>query len=187
MGGDYMCLKEFEMIWKFWVKSILCPRSVLFVMNMQNDYLHGNLSKLNGNAVNSNIVIDKVNALLRMKEFELVIYVLESHPENHISFIDNIDKYKDVLWPCQDAKDLIESDRSREGYEMGTFQVWDKVSSATEGNRFADKIYCSHDFLRFFQIKIHHQNVSNVHVEYRSKNEQGGNSKTGAAHKSQNR
>ena len=124
-----MSLKEFELIWKFWAKTVLSPKSVLFVMNMQNDYLHGSLSKLNGNAVNSGLLIEKVNNLLRMKEFELVIYVLESHPEDHISFIDNIHRYKDILFPCEDTSELMESDRNPADYATGNFQVWDKVNT----------------------------------------------------------
>ena len=120
--------ETFAILWKYWIKSILAPKSVLLVLNMQNDYLHGNISGIS--ETDASMVINKANFLADLGEFELVIYVLESHPPHHVSFIENLSIYENLMRHSDEAESSmveIESDLE-DGAQKQLFSIWDKVS-----------------------------------------------------------
>ena len=78
-------------------KSILCLRQVLdpvsaFVLvDVQNDFISGSLSISNCPAKhNGEEVVPVINDVLSEAEFDVVVYTLDWHPSNHISFINNV-------------------------------------------------------------------------------------------------
>lgn len=80
-----------------WASKILKPRSALIVVDVQNDFISGSLSINKCSAgQHGEEVIPVINQLLDKVAFDLVVYTHDWHPEEHISFIDNINKWKVV-------------------------------------------------------------------------------------------
>ena len=129
----------FCIVWKHWIKHILSPKSVLLVLNMQNDLLHGKIPGLSGPLTHN--MINKTNTVLRLNSFEMVIYVMENHPPHHISFVENLNVYQHFMSPTGDVSefddvtddmDYIEAVNGHQESLMDridtNFTVWDKVS-----------------------------------------------------------
>nr|XP_022905832.1 nicotinamidase-like [Onthophagus taurus] len=120
--------EEFMFCWYNWFKYIIHPRSVCIVVNMQNDYLNGVMAlaatgfaeaaaaaaaanpgqgeteevvKQDQKPVN---IIDTINQIIGC-DFEHIYYVMDHHPSNHISFIDNLS-----LRPLHPASKVSEED-----------------------------------------------------------------------------
>lgn len=60
------------------------PDSALIVIDMQNDFIAGNLSVTGGADI-----IPSINSLAALDGWKLVAYTQDYHPSNHISFSDN--------------------------------------------------------------------------------------------------
>lgn len=74
----------------YWLKQILQPNSALIVVDVQNDFLDGNLALRNCPAGQDGLgVIPAINSVLDTVNFELVVYTRDWHPEDHISFAEN--------------------------------------------------------------------------------------------------
>ncbi|CAG7726422.1 unnamed protein product [Allacma fusca] len=87
--------KEFELCWQKWIRKIVRPVSALVVVDVQNDFISGSLSISNCPAQhNGEEVVEPINRLLDTVEFDCVYYSLDWHPENHVSFIDNVTQRK---------------------------------------------------------------------------------------------
>ncbi|OXA52901.1 nicotinamidase [Folsomia candida] len=87
--------KEFESCWQKWIRKIVRPITALVVVDVQNDFISGSLSISNCPAKqNGEEVVEPINRLLDSVEFDSVYYTLDWHPENHISFLDNINQRK---------------------------------------------------------------------------------------------
>lgn len=66
------------------------PNSALIVVDVQNDFLDGNLALRNCPAGQDGLgVIPAINSVLDTVNFELVVYTRDWHPEDHISFAEN--------------------------------------------------------------------------------------------------
>ncbi|XP_035722253.1 nicotinamidase-like [Vespa mandarinia] len=72
-----------------WIKKK--PVNVLIVVDVQNDFIDGNLALPNRTGYE---VIKPINRLLKQARWDQVIYSFDWHPENHISFYDNLAKRK---------------------------------------------------------------------------------------------
>merc|ERR1711953_529413 len=68
-----------------WLKSIFSPRRTLLVIDMQNDFISGNLP-VPGAAE----IIESVEALTKLDIWYQVFYSQDWHPQNHISFYSNL-------------------------------------------------------------------------------------------------
>ena len=82
----------FVRIWYnfFIIFQILQPTSALIVVDVQNDFLDGNLALRNCPAGQDGLgVIPAINSVLDTVNFELVVYTRDWHPADHISFADN--------------------------------------------------------------------------------------------------
>lgn len=67
------------------------PVSVLLVVDVQNDFIDGTLAlKKCGYGQDGAEVIEPINQLLRVGRWDKVIYTQDWHPENHISFFENL-------------------------------------------------------------------------------------------------
>ncbi|XP_033742330.1 nicotinamidase-like [Pecten maximus] len=85
--------KEFMENSFYWLKQILQPVAALVIVDVQNDFLDGSLSLRNCPAgQDGNGVIPAINSVLDTVTFDLVVYTRDWHPEDHISFIENVDK-----------------------------------------------------------------------------------------------
>ena len=61
------------------------------LVDVQNDFISGSLSISDCPAGhNGEEVVPVINALLEDVDFDIVVYTLDWHPSNHISFIDNV-------------------------------------------------------------------------------------------------
>lgn len=90
----YNCIIEALREWKiiFWIFpcQILQPNSALIVVDVQNDFLDGNLALRNCPAGQDGLgVIPAINSVLDTVNFELVVYTRDWHPADHISFAEN--------------------------------------------------------------------------------------------------
>ena len=74
----------------FFFAQILSPVSALLVIDVQNDFIDGTLAIRHCPAGQEGAeVVPVINELLDTVPFNLVIYSLDWHPPNHISFIEN--------------------------------------------------------------------------------------------------
>ncbi|KAI4489532.1 hypothetical protein M0802_011067 [Mischocyttarus mexicanus] len=75
-----------------WITPILEPVNVLVVVDVQNDFIRGSLALSNCKSGNDGYeVIEPINRILSKVQWDHVIYTLDYHPEDHISFYDNLD------------------------------------------------------------------------------------------------
>ena len=75
----------------FFFFQTLKPISALVVVDVQNDFIVGSLNLQSCPAgQDGSEVIPVINSLLDTVPFDLVVYSKDWHPENHISFIDNV-------------------------------------------------------------------------------------------------
>ncbi|MCL4135706.1 UNVERIFIED_CONTAM: hypothetical protein GTU68_021528, partial [Idotea baltica] len=71
--------------------QVVRPVTALVVVDVQNDFITGSLNLSNCPAGHDGAeVISPVNKLVEEIDFDAVVYSLDWHPTNHISFIDNI-------------------------------------------------------------------------------------------------
>ncbi|XP_064112257.1 uncharacterized protein LOC135219421 [Macrobrachium nipponense] len=83
--------EEFRFCWQKWIKQVVRPVTALLVVDVQNDFISGSLSISNCPAgQHGEEVICPINRLLDDVRFDIVVYTLDWHPENHVSFIDNV-------------------------------------------------------------------------------------------------
>lgn len=86
---------EFKTVWNKWIKVILKPVSALIIIDVQNDFINGSLSVKNCPAQhNGEDVIPVINRLIDTIDFNVIIYSLDWHPDDHVSFIDNVRRRK---------------------------------------------------------------------------------------------
>lgn len=79
------------MCWYHWFKQILDPVSVLIIVDVQNDFISGTLAIKDCPAGQDGAaVVPIINKVLKEAPFDLVVYSLDWHPPNHISFIENV-------------------------------------------------------------------------------------------------
>ncbi|XP_076763086.1 nicotinamidase isoform X2 [Xylocopa sonorina] len=82
--------KEYK-IFCAWARVIYKPVSALLIVDVQNDFIDGSLSlreceyKQDGTDV-----VEPINCLVENGCFDKIIYSLDWHPENHISFYENL-------------------------------------------------------------------------------------------------
>ncbi|XP_072039884.1 nicotinamidase-like [Amphiura filiformis] len=87
--------KIFEDVWKSWIKPILRPKSAFLVVDVQNDFISGSLALKNAPAKqNGEEVVPVINKLIETVEFDKVIFSHDWHPDNHISFYENLHSRK---------------------------------------------------------------------------------------------
>jgi len=87
----YIDFQEFHLCWKHWIKPIVRPVSALIVIDVQNDFISGTLSLSNCPAQQNGIeVLKPINTMLETVPFERVFYSLDWHPDDHVSFIENV-------------------------------------------------------------------------------------------------
>ncbi|XP_066150729.1 nicotinamidase-like [Euwallacea fornicatus] len=90
-GDGQIDRNEFCFCWYNWIKTIVKPISALLVIDVQNDFICGTLDIKNCSAKhNGEDVVGPINDLLDSVEFDAVFYSYDWHPEDHVSFIDNI-------------------------------------------------------------------------------------------------
>ncbi|XP_053212825.1 LOW QUALITY PROTEIN: nicotinamidase-like [Panonychus citri] len=82
---------EFKSMWSKWLSIVIKPKSALIVVDVQNDFISGSLGLENfPSGVNCSSIVPIINSLIDQCSFEIVVYTLDWHPEDHISFIDNV-------------------------------------------------------------------------------------------------
>ncbi|XP_076656135.1 nicotinamidase [Halictus rubicundus] len=81
---------EWEIFSK-WLQTVLEPVNALLIVDMQNDFIDGTLAL---RACESNQdgfdAVEPINRLAKDGLFDKVIYSMDWHPENHISFYENL-------------------------------------------------------------------------------------------------
>lgn len=92
--------EEFRYCWQKWIKQVVRPVTALVIVDVQNDFISGSLALCNcpaghhGEEVkmhsHDHTVIPPINRILEENRFDVVVYSLDWHPENHVSFIDNV-------------------------------------------------------------------------------------------------
>ncbi|KYM95514.1 PREDICTED: nicotinamidase-like [Cyphomyrmex costatus] len=74
-----------------WIHAIVNPVNVLLVVDVQNDFIDGTLAlRKCGFGQDGLEVVQPINRLLKEGRWDKVIYTQDWHPENHISFFENL-------------------------------------------------------------------------------------------------
>ena len=69
--------------------------SALIIVDVQNDFIDGTMAIRNCPAgQEGTAVVPIINSMLANVNFDMVVYSKDWHPENHISFTENIQKRK---------------------------------------------------------------------------------------------
>ena len=70
------------------------PVTALVIVDVQYDFIDGSLALRNCPAKqDGGEVVPVINKLLEKTKFDVVIYSMDWHPESHISFVNNVQKY----------------------------------------------------------------------------------------------
>nr|XP_003700152.2 PREDICTED: nicotinamidase-like [Megachile rotundata] len=78
-------------IFNDWLRIIFEPVKALLVVDVQNDFIDGSLALRRCGCNQDGVdVIEPINRLIRKGHFDNIIYSLDWHPENHISFYENL-------------------------------------------------------------------------------------------------
>ncbi|CAN8000415.1 unnamed protein product [Ixodes pacificus] len=81
---------EFEAMWEQWVVSMLRPKCAFIAVDIQNDFISGSLSLKNIPAGRDpERVVPVINDLTEHLPFDVVVYSIDWHPKDHISFFEN--------------------------------------------------------------------------------------------------
>ncbi|XP_011868473.1 PREDICTED: nicotinamidase-like [Vollenhovia emeryi] len=74
-----------------WINETINPVNVLLVVDVQNDFIDGALAlRKCGHGQEGLEVIQPINRILRDGRWDKVVYTHDWHPEDHISFFDNL-------------------------------------------------------------------------------------------------
>jgi len=105
-GDGSLSKEEFVYCWNNWIKKIVRPVSALIVVDVQNDFISGTLAISNCPAKqNGEEVVPPINKLTETVPFDAFYYSLDWHPQDHISFIENVSKRKiDESSPISDPE-----------------------------------------------------------------------------------
>ena len=69
-------------------------KSALLVVDVQNDFISGSLALKNSPACqDGEEVVQAINNILDENTFDFIVYTMDWHPEDHCSFVTNVDKY----------------------------------------------------------------------------------------------
>ncbi|XP_012528196.1 nicotinamidase isoform X1 [Monomorium pharaonis] len=74
-----------------WIHATINPINVLLVVDVQNDFIDGTLAlRKCGYGQEGSEVVEPINRILKDGHWDKVIYTQDWHPENHISFFENL-------------------------------------------------------------------------------------------------
>ncbi|XP_076621999.1 uncharacterized protein LOC143342221 [Colletes latitarsis] len=74
-----------------WLQTMIEPVTALLVVDVQNDFIDGSLALRNCGCDQDGVdVVEPINRLIKEGQFNKIIYSLDWHPENHISFYENL-------------------------------------------------------------------------------------------------
>ena len=90
-GSEFLLEPEYRK----WIESVLSPpASAFLVIDMQNCFLTGSLALRDAPAKQDGLeIIPPLNDFLdeASGNFDLVVYSIDWHPEDHVSFLSNAD------------------------------------------------------------------------------------------------
>jgi len=90
-GDGSISKEEFAHCWNAWIKKIVRPVSALLVIDVQNDFISGSLAITNCPAKqDGEEVVQPINKLIETTPFDIICYSLDWHPQDHISFVENV-------------------------------------------------------------------------------------------------
>uniref|UniRef100_A0A914XSC7 nicotinamidase n=1 Tax=Plectus sambesii TaxID=2011161 RepID=A0A914XSC7_9BILA len=108
---------EFRSFEQHFIRPLTSLKAALLVVDYQNDFIDGSLAIGNGPARENPLeALTPLNGLIESGLFELVVYTLDWHPSNHISFYPNA---------RDNDRQLSEADINRD------LRVFDKVRFST--------------------------------------------------------
>ncbi|KAG8187525.1 hypothetical protein JTE90_019955 [Oedothorax gibbosus] len=83
--------EEFNIVWNDWIIPLTQPVTALIIVDVQNDFIDGSLAMKNCPAKqDGNEIVPIINNLLESVNFDIVVYSIDCHPEDHISFFENV-------------------------------------------------------------------------------------------------
>jgi len=105
-GDGSINKEEFAFCWNAWIKKVVRPVSALLIVDVQNDFISGSLAISECPAKhNGEEVVEPINRMIELVPFDAFYYSLDWHPQDHISFIDNVKLRKlDADSKIQDAE-----------------------------------------------------------------------------------
>ncbi|XP_069177396.1 nicotinamidase isoform X1 [Procambarus clarkii] len=134
---------EFHYCWQQWITTVLRPVTALVVVDVQNDFISGSLGlNINLEDQHGEKVIPPINQLLDENQFDVVVFTLDWHPENHVSFIDNIHQR-----PLHDSCKITSAEA----------QVYDTVifDMLEDGEPMVQKLWPRHSVQNTWGSKLH--------------------------------
>lgn len=86
---------EFTSFWNDFIKPLKKPVTAILIIDVQNDFIDGSLALKRCPArQDGRIVISVINSILDKFQFDCTVYTLDCHPEDHMSFIENVHLYE---------------------------------------------------------------------------------------------
>ena len=79
------CYFNLNRCYEDWIKVIVNPVNVLVIVDIQNDFVEGSLA-----VKDAGQILEPTNRLIKECPWDKIIYSLDWHPEDHISFFENL-------------------------------------------------------------------------------------------------
>lgn len=132
-----------------WYRNILQPKSALIIVDVQNDFISGSLSINKCPAgQQGEQVIPVINKLLDTVAFDLIVYTHDCHPSDHISFIENVDKWKVVA---------INGEPVQTEQAIKKINIGDRVTIETSFGKIDQELWPKHCVKNTFGASLHPQ------------------------------
>lgn len=117
---------EIKFMWSNWVEKLQAHlRFALVIVDVQNDFISGSLPV--PKAVDC---VPVINRLISKIKFDQVIYTLDCHPSNHISFFANVNSYR------------VEEVNGKQQFDKKAISLFDKVKFKRDDGTVVEQILC---------------------------------------------
>ena len=115
---------ETKFMWSNWVEKLQSNlKFALVIVDMQNDFIGGSLA-----VSNAADCLPVINRLIGQIKFDKLVYTLDSHPADHISFFKNINS-------CQ-----VEEVNGEQQFDREAIRMFDKVKIRLDDGTIVEQI-----------------------------------------------
>lgn len=124
---------EIKFLWSNWVERLQSQlKFALVIVDMQNDFITGSLA-----VPNAADCVPVINQLIGQIKFDKLVYTLDSHPADHISFFANVNSYR------------VEEVNGQQQFDRDAISMFDKVKIRADDGTIVEQIlwpvHCIHN------------------------------------------
>ncbi|GFY55556.1 nicotinamidase [Trichonephila inaurata madagascariensis] len=148
---------EFEDFWNNWIIPLVKPTTALLIIDVQNDFVDGSLALKHCPAKqDGKEIIQDINELINKIKFDIVVYSLDYHPEDHVSFFENLNRHKLSEDNEKNIEDLKMFDTvSFYGPPKMEQKLWPRHCVSIRTNPKTDSYSAFYDNMKLSQTKLH--------------------------------